>query len=178
MSLRAISPLDGRYQRQVAALGEHVSEWALIRARVRVEVEWLLVLAPQLDAGPLRRVYAEFSDDDAQAIKDIEKRTNHDVKAVEYLLRDRVPAEQRELVHFGLTSEDVNNLSHALMLRGAIEEVWRPAATELVDGVAALAEQTRAVTRDEFDAMVLGGEIADAASLAAWELMRIRGIAL
>jgi adenylosuccinate lyase len=145
VSLRAISPLDGRYARQVEALGEHVSEFALIRARVRVEVEWLLVLAPDLDAAPLRAVYEGFGDEDAQAVKEIEGRTNHDVKAVEYFLREKVPAEQRELVHFGLTSEDVNNLSHALMLKGAMEEVWRPAAEELVDGVAALAEATRAV---------------------------------
>ncbi len=145
MTLRAISPLDGRYARQVAALADHVSEWALIRARVRVEVEWLLVLAPQLDSGPLRRVYEEFSDEDAQAVKDIEARTNHDVKAVEYFLRERVPAEVRELLHFGLTSEDVNNLSYALMLRDAVTTVWRPAAEELVAGVAALAEGTRAV---------------------------------
>ena len=145
MSLRAVSPLDGRYARQVQALADHVSEWALMRARVRVEVEWLLVLAPQLDAAPLRAVYEDFSDDAAAEIKAIEARTNHDVKAVEYFLRERVPAEVRELVHFGLTSEDVNNLSYALMLRGAIDEVWRPAAEELVGGVAALAEQTRAV---------------------------------
>ena len=145
MSLRAISPLDGRYARQVEALGDHVSELALIRARVRVEVEWLLVLAPDLDPAPLRAVYERFGDEDAQAVKDIEKRTNHDVKAVEYFLRDRVPQDRRELVHFGLTSEDVNNLSHALMLKGAIEEVWRPAAEELVAGVAALAEATKGV---------------------------------
>ena len=145
MSLRAISPLDGRYARTVAELGEHVSEWALIRARVRVEVEWLLVLAPELDAAPLRALVDGFSDDDAQAVKDIERRTNHDVKAVEYFLRERVPADVRELLHFGLTSEDVNNLAYALMLRDAIGQAWRPAAEELVDGVAALAEATRAV---------------------------------
>ena len=145
MSLRAISPLDGRYARTVGELGSYVSEWALMRARVRVEVEWLLVLAPQLDAAPLRALADGFSDEDAEAIKAIERRTNHDVKAVEYFLRDRVPADVRELLHFGLTSEDVNNLSYALMLRDAIAEVWRPAAGELVDGVAALAEATRAV---------------------------------
>jgi adenylosuccinate lyase len=145
VSLRAISPLDGRYARQVAELADHVSEWALIRARVRVEVEWLLVLAPRLDPGPLRAVVEGFSDADAEAVKAIERRTNHDVKAVEYFLRDRVPAEVRELVHFGLTSEDVNNLAYALMLRDAVGSVWRPAALELVDGVAALAEATRAV---------------------------------
>jgi adenylosuccinate lyase len=145
VSLRSISPLDGRYARQVAELGDRVSEWALIRARVRVEVEWLLVLAPELDAAPLRAVYEGFSDADAEAVKTIERRTNHDVKAVEYFLRDRVPEDVRELVHFGLTSEDVNNLAYALMLRDAIADAWRPAAEELVAGVAALAESARAV---------------------------------
>jgi adenylosuccinate lyase len=141
VSLRAISPLDGRYARTVAELGSHLSEWALMRARVRVEVEWLRLLADE----PVDPVHEHFSDADAEAVKEIEKRTNHDVKAVEYFLRDRVPAHLRELLHFGLTSEDVNNLSYALMLRDAIREVWRPAAEELVAGVAALAESTRAV---------------------------------
>jgi adenylosuccinate lyase len=145
VSLRAISPLDGRYADKVAALGDHVSEWALIRRRVQVEVEWLLVLAPHLDAAPLRAIYERFSDADAEQVKAIERRTNHDVKAVEYFLRERVPADVRELVHFGLTSEDVNNLSYALMLRDAIGQVWRPAAEELVAGVAALARETRDV---------------------------------
>jgi adenylosuccinate lyase len=145
VSLRAISPLDGRYARTVEALGAHVSEWALIRARVRVEVEWLLVLAPRLTKGPLRAIHQDFSDADAREVKRIEKRTNHDVKAVEYFLRERVPPKVRELVHFGLTSEDVNNLAYALMLRDAVGDVWRPAAEELVAGVAALAESTRAV---------------------------------
>ncbi|MDQ3741741.1 MAG: lyase family protein, partial [Actinomycetota bacterium] len=143
-ALRAISPLDGRYRGQVDALGEHVSEWALIRARVRVEVEWLLALDPSQPES-LRALHTEFSDHDAEAVKAIERATNHDVKAVEYFLRERVDPDVRELVHFGLTSEDVNNLAHALMLRGAIEEVWRPAAEELVAGVTALAQRTRAV---------------------------------
>jgi adenylosuccinate lyase len=145
VSLRAISPLDGRYARQVAELADHLSEWSLIRARVRVEVEWLLVVAPHLDAAPLRRTYEQFSDADAEAVKAIEARTNHDVKAVEYFLRERVPPDVRELLHFGLTSEDVNNLSYALMLKGAMETAWRPAAEELVAGVTALAEATAAV---------------------------------
>ena len=141
MSLRAVSPLDGRYARQVAELGDHVSEWALIRARVRVEVEWLRVLADE----PVDPVHENFSDADAEAVKEIEKRTNHDVKAVEYFLRERVPAHLRELLHFGLTSEDVNNLSYALMLRDAVAQVWRPAAEELVARVAELAQGTRDV---------------------------------
>lgn len=146
MSLRDISPLDGRYARQVAALRDHVSEWALIKRRVQVEVEWLLLLTEnRADLLPLRDLVDGFGDDDAQAVKDIEARTNHDVKAVEYFLRDRVPEDVRELIHFGLTSEDVNNLSYALMLRDAISGAWLPAATELVDGVRALAESTREI---------------------------------
>ncbi|HEV2814626.1 MAG TPA: adenylosuccinate lyase [Solirubrobacteraceae bacterium] len=146
MSLRAISPLDGRYARQVAELADHVSEWALIRARVRVEVEWLFVVAAprRVPKRALRAIYEDFGDAEAREIKKIERRTNHDVKAVEYFLRERVPANVRELVHFGLTSEDVNNLSYALMLREATA-VWRAAAEELVAGVEALAVDTRAV---------------------------------
>jgi adenylosuccinate lyase len=145
VSLRAISPLDGRYAKQVAALADHVSEWGLIRRRVQVEVEWLLVLAPQLDPAPLRALYEDFSDASADAVKAIEQRTNHDVKAVEYFLRDRVPDDVRELLHYGLTSEDVNNLSYALMLRDAVTEVWRPAAEDVVARVAEVAEATASV---------------------------------
>jgi adenylosuccinate lyase len=142
--LRAIAPLDGRYAGQVEALRDHVSEFGLIRRRVQVEVEWFLTLVPDGDPA-LRELYAGFTVADAQAIKDIERRTNHDVKAVEYFLRDRVPAEHREQLHFGLTSEDVNNLSYALMLRDAIAGAWRPAADELVDRVAALAREAKDV---------------------------------
>jgi adenylosuccinate lyase len=140
--LRAIAPLDGRYAGQVEALRDHVSEFGLIRRRVQVEVEWLLTLAPRLDGEALR---APVTLEDAAEIKAIERTTNHDVKAVEYFLRDRVPAEVRELVHFGLTSEDVNNLSYALLLRDAVEQVWRPAADELAGRVAELARETKDV---------------------------------
>jgi adenylosuccinate lyase len=140
-ALRAISPLDGRYARQVEALADHVSEWALIRARVRVEVQWLRALSAELGLpGDIPDVTVE-----PERVKEIEQTTNHDVKAVEYALREQLPAELRERVHFALTSEDVNNVSHALMLRGAVEEVWKPAATQLVAGVAELAERTQAV---------------------------------
>jgi adenylosuccinate lyase len=145
VGLREISPLDGRYAPKVAELRDHVSEWGLMRRRVQVEVEWLLVLAPQLDPAPLRALYEQFSDEDAEAIKAIEARTNHDVKAVEYFLREKVDPDVRELLHFGLTSEDVNNLSYALMLRDAVQGVWRPAAAELVERVGALARAARDV---------------------------------
>ena len=96
MGLREISPLDGRYASKVAELRDHVSEWGLMRRRVQVEVEWLLVLAPQLDAERLRDEYRGFDDEAAAEIKQIEARTNHDVKAVEYYLRERVDPPVRE----------------------------------------------------------------------------------
>jgi len=136
VSLDALSPLDGRYARQVADLREHLSEAALIRRRVQVEIGWLRALrGVEVDVGAV----------DAEAVKAIERRTNHDVKAVEYWLRERVPEAEREWVHFALTSEDVNNLAYALMLRGAVHEVWLPAARELVAGVEALARASAAV---------------------------------
>jgi adenylosuccinate lyase len=138
-ALDALSPLDGRYAASVDALRPHLSEGALIRRRAEVEVAWLRTLRPDVDtSGALEGL-------DPAEVKAIERRTNHDVKAVELWLRDRVPADAREWVHFALTSEDVNNLAYALMLRGAIGEVWRPAAAELAEGVAALARATRDV---------------------------------
>ncbi len=140
MSLAAISPLDGRYAGQVAELAGHVSEEALVRRRIEVELAWLRALRPDLDVPDV------VADGAAAAeVKAIERRTNHDVKAVELFLRERVAPEAREWVHFALTSEDVNNLAYALMLRGAVREVWRPAAAALVDGVADLARATRDV---------------------------------
>jgi adenylosuccinate lyase len=159
VSLRSLSPLDGRYAGETAALGDHLSEWALIRRRVEVEVEWLITLAAMPEIAELRELSAEevdalralvrdFGDAEAEAVKAFERETNHDVKAVEYLLRERVPASlagAREFLHFALTSEDVNNLAHALMLSGAIREVWRPAADEVVALVEELARSTRAI---------------------------------
>jgi adenylosuccinate lyase len=140
VSLAAISPLDGRYAGQVAELAGHVSEEALVRRRIEVELAWLRALRPDLDVPDV------VADGAAAAeVKAIERRTNHDVKAVELFLRERVAPEAREWVHFALTSEDVNNLAYALMLRGAVREVWRPAAAALVDGVADLARATRDV---------------------------------
>ncbi len=158
-TLRNLSPLDGRYHGETVALGRHVSEWALMRYRLHVEVEWIITLGdtPEIvgmrsltdaERSQLRAMVAEFDDDDAEAVKGFELATNHDVKAIEYFFRDRLPAsldDVREFIHFALTSEDVNNLAHGLMLKGAIEEVWRPAAAALVDGVEDLARATRAV---------------------------------
>ena len=156
-TIRAITPLDGRYATQVSGLTEHLSEWALIKRRVQVEVEWLVEMAGCADILDMRSLTGEerdflrglvtdFDDDAANQVKRIERRTNHDVKAVEYYIRERLAEtsleDVSEWVHFCCTSEDINNLSHALMVKGALEEEWLPQARALVDGVAALAEET------------------------------------
>src|SRR3954452_19788004 len=154
----ALGPLDGRYRSAVAPLVDHLSEAALNRERVHVEVEWLIHLsanqvvpgAPTLtedDVTYLRNVVATFGPDEVAELAEIERVTVHDVKAVEYFLKKRLadaPAGSAlhgvgELVHFACTSEDINNLSYALMVRGAVREVWLPKAQELTDQVAALA---------------------------------------
>lgn len=164
----ALGPLDGRYRPAVAPLVDHLSEAALNRARITVEVEWLVHLsrggvvpgAPALDEADeayLRAVPETFGPDEIAELADIERTTVHDVKAVEYFLKRRLAAAPAalgdatvlpavgELVHFALTSEDVNNLSYALMVRGALRDVWLPAATALADQLAALADEHRAV---------------------------------
>ncbi len=153
-SLTAISPIDGRYRSKCAKLDEYFSEYALIRYRVRVEVEYFIALCeiplPQLvgvDAGlfdSLRAIYRNFSVADAQRIKDIESVTNHDVKAVEYFLKekfDELGLEQyKEFIHFGLTSQDINNTSVPLSVKEAIEEVYRPLLVELIEHLEARAD--------------------------------------
>src|SRR5512139_2040112 len=148
-ALTALSPLDGRYASKTRALQEHFSEFALIRLRVRVEIAWLEALAadPAFDLLPsfspatvaeLDRVAAGFSVADAERVKAIEATTNHDVKAVEYWLRETFRgnaevAAAGEFIHFACTSEDINNLAHALMVKGGLEGVILPA----VDAIAA-----------------------------------------
>ena len=154
-TIRAITPLDGRYATQVSGLAEHLSEWALIKRRVQVEVEWLLEMAGCADIADMRSLTAseqallrglvdDFDDDAAMQVKGIERTTNHDVKAVEYYIREKLAGTSMEdvceWVHFCCTSEDINNLSHALMVKGALEEEWLPQARALVDSVAALAD--------------------------------------
>jgi adenylosuccinate lyase len=155
-----LGPLDGRYRAAVAPLAEHLSEAALNRERVRVEVEWLIHLgatgavpgARALTGGEtarLRAVVAGFGAADVAELAEIERVTLHDVKAVEYYLKERVEgtslADVEELVHLFCTSEDVNNLAYALMVRGAVQQVWLPAARGLVADVAALAREHRAL---------------------------------
>lgn len=147
MSLLAISPIDGRYADKTAALSEYFSEYALIRYRVFVEIQYFIALCqyglPQLAAfeedkiDELNAVFERFSLADAEEIKSIERSTNHDVKAVEYFLKNRFDelglGELREFVHFGLTSQDVNNTATPLLFKTALETVYYPALQQLRD---------------------------------------------
>ena len=153
--LLALSPLDGRYAGKVDALRPIFSEFGLIKARVKVEIEWLLALAnepgivelsPFSDAAAarLRALSRDFSTADAARVKDIERTTNHDVKAVEYLLKERLADDAElgpalEFVHFACTSEDINNLSYALMLNEARQAVMLPKLDELIARLRAMA---------------------------------------
>ncbi|MFM6987936.1 MAG: adenylosuccinate lyase [Arenimonas sp.] len=154
-ALLALSPTDGRYAGKVDALRGVFSEYGLIKARVHVEIEWLIALAaetgipelPAFDAAQtafLRAVAADFSPADAAAVKAIERTTNHDVKAVEYFLKQRLEsradlAQAKEFVHFACTSEDINNLSYGLMLKQGRDAVLRPALGRLDETLVALA---------------------------------------
>jgi adenylosuccinate lyase len=152
--LTALSPLDGRYAAKVAALRPLLSEFGLMHRRVQVEVEWFIALSdagfaefaplPAASRERLRAAVAAFSEADAQAIKDIERTTNHDVKAVEYWLKQRCGGDAAlkaaaEFMHFACTSEDINNTSHALMLRAARDEVLLPAFDGVVTKLRSLA---------------------------------------
>ncbi|MGL5857511.1 MAG: adenylosuccinate lyase [Angustibacter sp.] len=155
-----LGPLDGRYRAVTAPLVEHLSEAALNRERIRVEVEWVVHLA-SADALPgmrkltdtevtaLRAIPASFGAADIAELAEVERETVHDVKAVEYVLKRRMRAagagDLAELAHFCCTSEDINNLAYALMVRGAVRTVWLPAATITVDALVSLANATRSV---------------------------------
>lgn len=144
--LQAISPVDGRYAGKTAELSAFFSEYALMRYRVLVEVEYFIALCelplPQLsDVDPavfpqLRAIYGDFTTEDAARIKAIEQRTNHDVKAVEYFLKERFAGlgldSHAEFIHFGLTSQDINNTATPLSLKEALIEVYIPALRELI----------------------------------------------
>jgi adenylosuccinate lyase len=154
-ALTALSPLDGRYAAKLSALREHFSEAALIKYRARVEVAWLQTLARELPDGPrlapadhaqLERIAAEFSNADAAAVKQIEQRTNHDVKALEYWLAERFAAHAPlqaavQFVHFACTSEDINNLAYALMLEDARGAIVLPALDALIARLQHLAHE-------------------------------------
>lgn len=151
MSLTAISPLDGRYAAQTRPLADFVSEFALIKYRVTVEIRWLIQLSKEPEITDVRAfttaeiallesILTSFSVEDATLVKDIERTTNHDVKAVEYFLKERLQgsslADVLEWVHFACTSEDINNLSHALMLKNGMEQVLLPKIHELIETIA------------------------------------------
>jgi len=159
--LAALSPLDGRYSRTVDPLRVYFSEQALIGYRVRIELEWLQALAQERairelkpfsprTLGAFRRLTKQFAEGDAGEIKKIEAETNHDVKAIEYWLRAKLRANREaqaalEFIHFACTSEDINNLSYALMLRDSRDEVMLPALDALVDALRVLARRHAAL---------------------------------
>lgn len=153
--LTAISPVDGRYRNKCERLDEYFSEYALIRYRVKVEVEYFIALC-EIPLGPLatvshdvfgalRDIYKDFTVEDAARIKEIESVTNHDVKAVEYFLKERFDVlgleTYKEFIHFGLTSQDINNTSVPLSIKEALEHVYRPLLMELVEHLEARAEE-------------------------------------
>ena len=154
-SLLAVSPVDGRYARQTESLREYFSEYALIRYRVRVEIEYFIALCriplPQLADfdqtrfEALRDIYRKMTPEDASKVKDIEKVTNHDVKAVEYYIKDRFKEmgimKWGEFVHFGLTSQDINNTSVPLSFKEAAEEVFMPLLTEVLGLIKSMAQE-------------------------------------
>ena len=156
-NLSAVSPIDGRYGRTTAVLRPIFSEFGLIRHRVLVEIRWLQMLAvnPDIKEVPalsetasrlLDDIIEHFSLDDAQAVKAIERTTNHDVKAVEYFLKDKIKDNTElmainEFIHFACTSEDINNLSHALMLNEARSKVLLPRLREVIDAIGGLAHE-------------------------------------
>jgi adenylosuccinate lyase len=160
LSNQPLSPLDGRYQGAVADLGLHLSEAGLNRARIHVEIEWLIHLANRnllgnnspldlTEIDKLRAVVTNFSDADVAKLAATEAVTKHDVKAVEYFVRDQLAEIGRqdlaELTHFACTSEDINNLSYALTVRDAVRQVWLPRAEKLVAKLAELSEQYREI---------------------------------
>ncbi len=149
--LTAVSPVDGRYHSKTEALGNYFSEFALIRYRVRVEIEYFIALCniplPQLAAfgkdrfEALRDIYRNFTEADAEAVKEIEKVTNHDVKAVEYFIKEKfaalgIDSRYGEFIHFGLTSQDINNTSVPLSIKEGLAEGFRPMLEEVVETIA------------------------------------------
>ncbi len=147
-ALLAVSPIDGRYRKNLSRLSDYFSEYALIRYRVQVEVEYFIALSEahffplsNVQQKALRKLYTQFSIEDAQRVKEIESVTNHDVKAVEYLLKEKMSAlkltKQQEWIHFGLTSQDINNTSVPLLWKDALQNEYLPT----LDGIIAQLKQ-------------------------------------
>jgi adenylosuccinate lyase len=191
----AVTPIDGRYRARTRALSDYFSELALIRYRVRVEIEWYLALAenPKFDAlapipsamqRKLRAVYEDFSMEDARRVKELEAETNHDVKAVEYFLKERVAALGSklpvEMVHFACTSEDINNLSYALILREFSERELIPQMEKICGRIADLAHRYRSLAMiarthgQEASPTTLGKEMAIFAARIERQLKHLR----
>lgn len=154
-ALQAISPIDGRYRNKVATLSNYFSEFALIRYRVLVEIEYVIALSEsgiaqlqpfdEQTQESLKNIYRNFTEEHAQAIKDIEKVTNHDVKAVEYFIKEQFDAlglsAHKEFIHFGLTSQDINNTAIPLSIKDAVEDVYLPALDELKETLERLSNE-------------------------------------
>lgn len=159
-ALHSISPIDGRYFEKVKSLSDYFSEFALIKYRVRVEIEYLIALAngPLKDrlgeisnaSEQLRKIYQNFSSEDAQKIKEIESSINHDVKAVEYFIKEELSKINleglKEYVHFGLTSQDINNTAIPLSIKEAMEEVMIPELNTLIDDLKSLSREWKNIT--------------------------------
>lgn len=158
-ALNAISPIDGRYRSKTQSLANYFSEEALIKYRVRVEIEYFIALCtlplPQLKdfdlslIDDLRAIYEDFSTEDATAIKEIEKVTNHDVKAVEYFIKEKFDLlniqAYKEFIHFGLTSQDINNTAIPLSIKEALQDVYMPALADLSEKLIALSEEWKEI---------------------------------
>nr|WP_320120457.1 adenylosuccinate lyase [uncultured Marinifilum sp.] len=159
-SLTAISPVDGRYRNKVDVLGEYFSEYALVRYRVLVEVEYFIALCevplPQLKDfnkdlyTDLRSIYLDFSIEDAKKVKEIEGITNHDVKAVEYFIKEKFDAlnlkQYKEFIHFGLTSQDINNTATPYSLRDAVYDVYYPLLDQLIGKLESLSDDWKEIS--------------------------------
>lgn len=157
--LTAVSPIDGRYRRQIAELSAYTSEYALIHYRVMVEIKYLLALSRVLPVlqklhephyqEELRAIYADFSEKDAERVKEIESVTNHDVKAVEYFIKEQLKDSDLddvlEFVHFGLTSQDINNTAQPMMLRDALEKYWIPLLEQVIAQIEHYAEDWKEI---------------------------------
>jgi adenylosuccinate lyase len=198
-ALTALSPLDGRYAAKVAALRPLLSEFGLMHRRVQVEIEWFIALSDagfdefkplsESGRGLLRGLVLRFSEADAQAIKDIERTTNHDVKAVEYWLKARMASRVElkaaaEFVHFACTSEDINNTSHGLMLKSARDDVLLPAIDALVAKLTTMAHTLAAVPMlarthgQTASPTTVGKEIANVVARLTTARARIASVAL
>nr|WP_136249701.1 adenylosuccinate lyase [Ningiella ruwaisensis] len=199
-SLTALSPVDGRYGEKTKALRYSFSEFGLIRCRVEVEVRWLQALAKhdEISEVPsfsseanavLDAIVSEFTEQDAARIKEIERTTNHDVKAVEYFLKEKVAQSDElhkvtEFIHFACTSEDINNLSHALMLRQGLQDVVVPQSQQIIDAIVDLAENYRQIPMmarthgQPASPTTMGKEMANIAIRLARQLEQIQSVKL